>query len=381
MRTSGAAVIALASAASGFLARPPILGGERRVAFSNGRSTTGNNNFPLALAASAGGFGGGGGASAGKNKKKSKNKKKGKTKGTGGSGSQQANLFTPEGRIEHIRKRIEAADVSPVAKLALTKNAEGQLALDIDPNAIAVVDNFLGKELITAMRNEAESLLPHMVPSQSTRWDEETQKVVSYEKVGVLSTQIEGGEAGYKASPRLVEYIVTLTTHLSHKLNQILPDAFHLSGQEQTNKLAVCLGDGSYYDKHIDNLGGGDAANEGDRRKLTALLYIQPPGSHEGQPEYPNEKVEDDPRGGYFRAYDMPEEGDVTCIAPRGDRLIMFWSDALVHDVSPSYAPNGDADRRWALTIWFIADKSGVIRATDAAIEERHFGSASIGKG
>ena len=377
MRTSGAAVIALASTAFGFSARPPILGGERRVAFSNGRSTTGNDNFPLALAASAGGFGGGGG----KNKKKSKNKKKGKSKGTGGSGSQQTNLFTPTGRIEHIRKRIEAADVSPVAKLALTKNVEGQLALDVDHNAIAVVDNFLGKELITAMRNEAESLLPHMVPSQSTRWDEETQQVVSYEKVGVLSTQIEGGEAGYKASPRLVEYIVTLTTHLSHKLNQVLPDAFHLSGQEQTNKLAVCLGDGSYYDKHIDNLGGGDAADEGDRRKLTALLYIQPPGSHDGQPEYPNEKVEDDPRGGYFRAYDVPEEGDVTCIAPRGDRLIMFWSDALVHDVSPSYAPNGDADRRWALTIWFIADKSGVIRATDAAIEERHFGSASIGKG
>ena len=383
MRASGAAVIALASAASGFSARPSIIGGERRVAFSIGRSTTRripnnnpNNNFPLAFAASTGGFGGGGGGpSAGKNKKK------GKSKGTGGSGSKQTNLFTPEGRIEYIRKRIEEADVSPVAKLALIKNAEGQLALDIDPNAIAVVDNLLGKELITAMRNEAESLLPHMVPSQSTRWDEATQKVVSYEKVGVLSTQIEGGEAGYKASPRLVEYIVTLTTHLSHKLNQVLPDAFHLSGQEQTNKLAVCLGDGSYYDKHIDNLGGGDAADEGDRRKLTALLYIQPPGSHDGQPEYPNEKVEDDPRGGYFRAYDVPEEGDVTCIAPRGDRLIMFWSDALVHDVSPSYAPNGDADRRWALTIWFIADKSGVIRATDAAIEERHFGSASIGKG
>ena len=60
----------------------------------------------------------------------------------------------------------------------------------------------------------------------------------------------------------------------------------------------------------------------------------------------------------------------------------MFWSDSLVHDVSPSFAPNGDADRRWALTIWFIADKkSGVIRPTDAEIEAKHFGSASIGKG
>eukprot|EP00579_Thalassiosira_antarctica_P019315 CAMPEP_0201967994 /NCGR_PEP_ID=MMETSP0904-20121228/12528_1 /ASSEMBLY_ACC=CAM_ASM_000553 /TAXON_ID=420261 /ORGANISM="Thalassiosira antarctica, Strain CCMP982" /LENGTH=331 /DNA_ID=CAMNT_0048515583 /DNA_START=147 /DNA_END=1140 /DNA_ORIENTATION=+ len=323
----------------------------------------------------------GGGASPSKAKGKSKGKKK-KTKTSGGNpkSNKTLNLFTPEGRMDHIKARIAAADVTPVAKLALTKGGDdGQSVLDFDPNAIAVVDNFLGKELITAMRAEAESLLPNLVPSKSTRWDEETQTVVPYEKKGVSSTQIEGGAQGYEKSPRLVEYIVTLTNHLSHKLNQILPDAYHLSGEEQTNKLAVCLGDGSYYDKHIDNLGG--TSDAGDRRKLTALLYIQPPGSHDGQPSYPNESVDDDPRGGYFRAYDVPEEDAVTAIAPRGDRLILFWSDSLVHDVSPSYAPSGDADRRWALTIWFIADKKGVIRATDAAIEEKHFGSgAGIGK-
>jgi hypothetical protein len=319
----------------------------------------------------AGGFGG---------STKSKNNK-GKAKG-GGRLKKKAppNLFTPEGRMEHIKERIYAADVSPLAKLSLQKLPDGELSLDIDPNAIAVVDNFLGEELITAMRKEAESLLPSMVPSQSTRWDEQTQSVVAYEKKGVLSTQIEGGTAGYEKSPRLVEYIVTLTANLSHKLNQILPDDCHLTGDEQTNKLAVCLGDGSYYDKHIDNLGG--TSDSGDRRKLTALLYIQPPGSHSGQPAYPNEKVEDDPRGGYFRAYDVPEMGEVTCIAPRGDRLVVFWSDSLVHDVSPSFAPNGHDERRWALTVWFIADKAGKIRATDSQVEERHFGAnTGIGKG
>lgn len=336
---------------------------------------------PAPVAFANGGFGGGGGSTkGGKKKKKAKGKSKAAGGGGGGPKKQPLNLFTPEGRMEHIKQRIAAAAFSSVTKLALTKNSEGQLALDVDPNGIAVVDNFLGRELITAMRAEAESILPTMVPSQSTRWDEDTQTVVPYEKKGVLSTQIEGGAAGYEASPRLVEYIVTLTSHLSNKLNQMLPDAYHLAGNEQTNKLAVCLGDGSYYDKHIDNLGG--TSDAGDRRKLTALLYIQPPGSHDGQPSYPNESVEDDPRGGYFRAYDIPKEDDVTCIAPRGDRLIMFWSDSLVHDVSPSFAPNGDFDRRWALTIWFIADKKGVIRATDAAIEEKHFGAGTgIGKG
>lgn len=287
------------------------------------------------------------------------------------------NLATPEGRMEHIRQRIAAADVSSVAKLALTSNtADGQLALDIDPNGMAVVDNFLGRELIAAMRQEAGALFSTMVPSQSTKWDEATQSVVPYEKKGVLSTQIEGGVQGYDASPRLVEYIVTLTTHLVAKLNALLPDNHKLSGKAQTNKLAVCLGEGSYYDKHIDNLGGGDHnANGGDRRKLTALLYLQPPGSHDGQAEYPHERVEDDARGGYFRAFDVPEKDQITCVAPRGDRLIMFWSDSLVHDVSPSFAPNGAADRRWALTIWLMADENATIRVTDAAIEQRHFGT------
>jgi hypothetical protein len=324
----------------------------------------------LAPAFAAGGFGAKTSKAGGKNKKKG-NKKK----GAAGS-ARPSNLFTPEGRMEHIRSRLQVADVSPMVRLALQQNNDGQLALDIDPTAICVVDNFLGKDLISAMRQEAESVLPTMVPSQSTKWDETTQSVVSYEKDGVLSTQIEGGAAGYEATPRLVEYIVTLTANLSHKLNQILPETHHLSGAEQTNKLAVCLGGGSMYDKHIDNLGAGAATKAtGDQRKLTALLYLQPPGSHDDHPEFPNESPDGDPKGGYFRAYDVPEEGQMTCIAPRGDRLIMFWSDSLVHDVTPSFAPNGDADRRWALTIWFVVGETGTIRATDVEIEKRHFGT------
>jgi len=193
--------------------------------------------------------------------------------------------------------------------------------------------------------------------------------------------QIEGGTEGYAASPRLVEYVVTLTQSISARLNPILAldgHGYQLSGAEQTNKLAVCLGDGSRYDKHIDNGGGGDM------RKLTALLYLQPSDWHDGNDDdnhndgnYPNESETDDERGGYFRAYDVPTAGEVTSIAPRGDRLLLFWSDSLVHDVSPSYAPNGDDDRRWALTVWFVVDKAngGVIRTTSAEIEDRHFGA------
>jgi hypothetical protein len=322
---------------------------------------TGSRSHLAAFA--AGGFGGSKAkGSSGKQKSKKATKQKARTPTT--------DLLTPEGRMSHIQSRIRAADLSPMASpISTTSGASGdQLALGIDANAICVIDNFLGADFVASLRSEAGALLPSMVPSQSTRWDETTQSVVPYEKHQVLSTQIEGGTEGYAASPRLVEYVVTLTQTLSAELNRNLPDIYQLSGAEQTNKLAVCLGDGSKYDKHIDNGGGSDT------RKITALLYLQPPHWHL-ENDYPNESETDDARGGYFRAYDVPAKDQVASIAPKGDRLLLFWSDSLVHDVSPSYAPNGDQDQRWALTVWFVVKKNGVIRTTDAEIEARHFGT------
>ena len=269
-------------------------------------------------------------------------------------------LSTAEGRMAHIASCIEQADVSGMG----IRHGE-----EWNSNAICSVDNFLGGPLIQALRTEAESLLPIMVPSQSTRWEEETQSVITYEKEGVLSTQIEGGTEGYNATPRLVEYVVTLTQKLSEKINAIVPPEYQLSGTQQTNKLAVCLGNGSKYDKHIDNLGGGDEM--GDQRKMTALLYLQPSGSH----EFSADDGESDPRGGYFRAYDVPKNGNMLIFAPRGDRLLLFWSDSLVHDVSPSFAPNAEIDWRWALTIWLVVGSGGTIHVTGGDVERRHFGT------
>lgn len=302
-------------------------------------------------------------------------------------------LQTPEGRMEHIRSRIESIDLSPLKKRVVNhqatvhnNNSIQPNESEIDPNSICVVDNFLGSALISLMRKESESLVPKMTPSQSSKWDERSQTVLSYDKLNVLSTQIEGGSMeSYQQTPRLIEYIVTVTSALSNCINRIVPPSYQLSTIHQTNKLAVCLGDGSYYDKHIDNSGGTD------QRKLTALLYLQLPGSYNNTNErtsttsqnvstvlYANDT--DDPKGGYFRAYDVPTIGTSTCIAPRSDRLVLFWSDALVHDVSPSYTtPNNSInDRRWALTVWFIVDpqKGGLIRETGNDVTIRHFSTS-----
>ena len=156
-----------------------------------------------------------------------------------------------------------------------------------------------------------------------------------------------------------------------------------MDGTAQSNKLAVCLGDGSAYDKHIDNQGGGDL------RKLTVLYYL-------------NRRDWDvDACGGSFRAFSdskmvsppqqelgedtqrtakalSPEnDGDAsfeyTDIDCTGDRLFGFWSDKLVHRVMPSFAPSGYDDYRYALTVWMLVRDVAFI-SHDTDVERRHFG-------
>ena len=106
---------------------------------------------------------------------------------------------------------------------------------------------------VAAMAEEARRLDGTLVPSQSTRY--EAGNTIAYDKEGVRSTQILGGDA-YDAAPRLTEYVVSLTAALSSVAGEVRP----LSPQRQTNKLAVCDAVGASYPKHIDNGGGADSA-------------------------------------------------------------------------------------------------------------------------
>mmetsp|Transcript_13321 Transcript_13321/g.31248 ORF Transcript_13321/g.31248 Transcript_13321/m.31248 type:complete len:204 (+) Transcript_13321:328-939(+) len=196
----------------------------------------------------------------------------------------------------------------------------------------------------------------------STRWDGASSTVVAYEKHAVAATEILGG-ADYELSPALTEYEVAVTGELARAVNARNPAA-RLSLAEQTNKLAVCLGDGAHYEKHIDNLGGDD------RRKVTCLLYLNPTRT----PTQPHAAL-----GGQFRAFDQPGDAELL-VEPCGGRLVCFWSDALVHDVLPSAAPAGDADFRWALTVWLGTTDLAAI-ASDPAAEKRHWPDAAIGTG
>jgi Rps23 Pro-64 3,4-dihydroxylase Tpa1-like proline 4-hydroxylase len=187
---------------------------------------------------------------------------------------------------------------------------------------------------------------------QSTRWNAKSQAVETYAKDNVFTMQVQGGSE-YTASPRLVEYIVEITKGLSGALNAA-NKAPVLQTTVQTNKLAVCLGDGSQYAKHYDNAGGID------RRKLTALYYMNPNWAKD--------------QGGTFRAF--PSKGapeEYIDIEPIADRLLCFWSDELVHGVQPSYAASPD-QHRYALTVWLVAAE-GVDIHNDEQAQKAHFPS------
>ena len=147
--------------------------------------------------------------------------------------------------------------LSPEEHMAAVSNAV-ESAADGIQTALADGDffartNFLDATSVAAMAEEARSLDGTLVPSQSTRY--EAGQTIAYDKEGVRSTQILGGN-DYDKAPRLTEYVVSLTAALSSVAGQVRP----LSPSRQTNKLAVCDAVGASYPKHIDNGGGADSA-------------------------------------------------------------------------------------------------------------------------
>ena len=77
--------------------------------------------------------------------------------------------------------------------------------------------------------------------------------------------------AAQRCTSRRLTLALTLTLTLTLTPTQLNERVrgLQLSETLHANKLAVCLGDGSRYDTHYDNMGGDDL------RKLTALLYLQ----------------------------------------------------------------------------------------------------------
>lgn len=233
--------------------------------------------------------------------------------------------LSPEAHMAAVARAVEAAAPGIRSSLA-------------DDDFYAQ-EAFLDARSVAAMAHEARQLDCTLVPSQSTRY--EAGQTIAYDKAGVRSTQILGGDA-YETAPRLTEYVVSLTAALAVVAGRLRP----LSKVRQTNKLAVCDAVGAAYPKHIDN-GGGD-----DPRLLTAILYLD--GACEG---------------GRFRAFAAAEDTITAEVAPAPGTFVCFWADRLVHDVSAITRLDMN---RWALTVWLCTDDP-IVEATPEAVVEAHW--------
>lgn len=254
-------------------------------------------------------------------------------------GQAEAEADVAERTMAHVTKRVQAIAPSLIKGLA----AQGHF----------IADGFLSNAYCETLRAEAVKLYendPTFIKSQSTRWCPVENKQIYYDKHNVFSTQLQGGEA-YYAAPRLHEYIVAMVKAIVPALQRGFPEA-QLSASMASNKLAVCVGEGSAYDKHYDNSGFDDT------RKVTVLYYLNPGWAPD--------------LGGQFTIYNNET---TSTVEPLGDRLLVFWSDRLVHSVQPSFAPRGKQDHRYALTLWLTATTPDAIVRDDAEIA-RHFGQA-----
>ena len=143
----------------------------------------------------------------------------------------------------------------------------------------------------------------------------------------------------WRAAPHCVLLVHELMGALPAVVNEGFSSELELQGHAPPrlssrifgHKLAVSTAAGARYPKHLDNVAGGE-----DTRKLTAVYY-------------PNAGWDVARQGGAIRLFDALEEPTHVDVAPVGrdgasDRLLLFWSDLLVHEVLPMAVGRGRAD-------------------------------------
>jgi Rps23 Pro-64 3,4-dihydroxylase Tpa1-like proline 4-hydroxylase len=203
-----------------------------------------------------------------------------------------------------------------------------------------VVDNVMGSEWLAQMRAEADGLYvaKKFTQSESEIMDEHGE-MKRFDKQNVFAYEMDGTEL--ESAPALIHYTAAVMHTLPQVINHYFADEdIRISSSSYGTKLAVALGDGSKYPKHVDNVGLPDT------RKLTCVFYLNPDW--------------DERNGGAIRVFGHPDI--VEDVSPIGDRLVMFWSDQIVHEVLENYGVLGEENsKRFALTLWLVSENEECI--------------------
>ena len=191
----------------------------------------------------------------------------------------------------------------------------------LDSPGYFVCDGVLGPEAARAIHAEAHRIAhtAQLHPAKISREAKQEQSLRND-----LITWIQRESAG----PVLIP-LLDLFDSLRNQLNET---AWLGLGRYDV-QLALYPGGGARYVRHLDTFRAGAAANAtpSSNRRLTAIYYANP----EWMPE----------QGGALRVFH--EDGSTREVEPVLDRLIVFLSDRLEHEVLPANA------ERLALTAWF----------------------------
>ncbi|CAE8640612.1 unnamed protein product [Polarella glacialis] len=203
------------------------------------------------------------------------------------------------------------------------RDMQASMAAALRSQGWFIRDGLLGTDTCLRIRAEVASLHASGLFAQSYSEVVETGEKIWRQGVHAM----ELGPETWQTAPTLVVYLAELMRELPPVLNESFQE-LHLSESIFGHKLAVSVGAGSHYPKHLDNVSGAPS----DTRKLTAIYYMNPGW--------------DSKNGGAIRLYDRLEKPQHVDVEPMADRLLLFWSDLLVHEVLPSWSSDQNSNHK-----------------------------------
>lgn len=176
-----------------------------------------------------------------------------------------------------------------------------------------------------------------MKPEHSTEYTKDG-KLLVLEKYPIVALLIDEDQQYTRVCQKYNKFITKKVCETLNKKKKGLK----LTEQDTFTKVACCNGKDVSLPKHLDNNG----YNPDDLRKVTAILYF----GDDWKPEY----------GGILRIHLNKGSKEYIDIEPKGNRLVLFWSDMMIHQVLPT-TKEFEGKKRFTLTIWIsTTDKRNI---------------------
>jgi len=198
--------------------------------------------------------------------------------------------------------------------------------VELDEKGYIIKDHYLGENKLHQVWEEAKTLLANgkLSPAGMGTGGEHWQSAKARSDLVIwLNTVLESSwdNQGIEAIRSLIKNLDEIRLQLNEDIN--------FNSDKFQSHLTCYPGEGARYMRHIDAYKGAST------RRLTLLYYLNP-----------DWKKGD---GGELRIYHPNNNQDELSsdIEPIGDRLVIFQSRVLEHEVLPTYI------HRYALTVWF----------------------------